>query len=44
MFFVKKKESKIVRVYELSNRESFEVEKELRLYELGVLTNYMVTK
>ena len=41
MIFFKGDESKFFRVYELSNRESFEVEEELKLYGLGVLTNYM---
>ena len=39
--FFKEDESKIFRVYELSNRESFEVKEELRLWEFDVLTNYM---
>ena len=41
VIYFKGGEFTISRVYELSNKKSFEVEEELRSQELGVLTNYM---
>ena len=35
------KKAKIFRVYGLSNKESLEIEEELKLYRLGALTNCM---